>query len=198
MSKVNYMICDFSFLIRKGLVAIIDEMSSSKVTFETSDVKKFQQRIDDELPDFVIVNPQIFKDNSFTDFLINLRALENTYLVALLHPEDEKMKLEEFYDILYLTDSKSELVNKIDGLNKKILINNPQRTKSELSGRETDVLKLIALGKTNKEIAEILFLSPHTVITHRKNITNRLAIKSVAGLTIYAVLNGLIEMNDVG
>jgi DNA-binding CsgD family transcriptional regulator len=62
-----------------------------------------------------------------------------------------------------------------------------------ISDREKEIVRLVALGKTNKEISEALFISPHTVITHRKNITAKLGIKTIAGLTVYAIINGLIE-----
>jgi DNA-binding CsgD family transcriptional regulator len=61
----------------------------------------------------------------------------------------------------------------------------------ELSLREKDVLKLIAQGSTNKDIADKLNISLNTVLTHRKNITARLGIKTVSGLTFYAIMNGL-------
>lgn len=63
----------------------------------------------------------------------------------------------------------------------------------ELTQREKDVLKLVALGHTNKDIGEKLFISVHTVISHRKNITEKLGIKSISGLTVYAILNKLID-----
>ena len=67
----------------------------------------------------------------------------------------------------------------------------------ELSPREIDVISLIAVGKTNKEIADKLNISQTTVITHRKNITEKLGIKSVSGLTIYAIINGYIDTNYI-
>lgn len=63
----------------------------------------------------------------------------------------------------------------------------------ELSERERDVLVLVAKGLTNKEIASELNISPHTVISHRKNIVHKTGIRSVAGLTVYAVLNKFID-----
>ncbi|MFO8022771.1 MAG: LuxR C-terminal-related transcriptional regulator, partial [Perlabentimonas sp.] len=68
---------------------------------------------------------------------------------------------------------------------------------SELSEREMEILKDVALGMSNKEIAEKNYISPHTVITHRKNITRKLGIKTVSGLTIYAIINKLIGMDEV-
>ncbi len=67
----------------------------------------------------------------------------------------------------------------------------------ELSAREIEVLVLIAKGMINKEIADKLNISLTTVITHRKNITEKLGIKSVSGLTIYAVMNGYVGADRI-
>ena len=66
----------------------------------------------------------------------------------------------------------------------------------ELTEREIDVLRLLLAGNSNKEVADKLNISTHTVISHRKNITSKTSIKSLAGLTIYAIQNGIIEMSD--
>lgn len=66
-----------------------------------------------------------------------------------------------------------------------------------LSDREKEIICLISKGLTNKEIASQLFLSVHTVATHRRNITSKLNIHSPAGLTIFAIINGLISINDI-
>ena len=73
----------------------------------------------------------------------------------------------------------------------------PTVNSHDLSAREIEVLKLITKGLINKEIAEKLNISLTTVISHRKNITEKLGIKSVAGLTIYAVMNGYIEADCI-
>lgn len=64
--------------------------------------------------------------------------------------------------------------------------------RGELSAREIDVLRLIAAGKLNKEIADELCISVNTVITHRKNLSTKLGIKSASGLSLYAMMNGMI------
>ncbi|MGM9831474.1 MAG: LuxR C-terminal-related transcriptional regulator [Paludibacteraceae bacterium] len=68
--------------------------------------------------------------------------------------------------------------------------------KEELSDREKEVLIELVNGLSNKEIADKLFISIHTVISHRKNIVNKLNIHSIAGLTIYAIVNHLVELRD--
>lgn len=67
-----------------------------------------------------------------------------------------------------------------------------EEPKGELSSREIDVLRLIAAGKLNKEIADTLCISVNTVITHRKNLSSKLGIKSASGLSLYAMMNGII------
>lgn len=68
---------------------------------------------------------------------------------------------------------------------------------AELSDREKEILVSVAKGRINKEIAEEHHISINTVITHRKNITRKTGIKTVAGLTVYAILNNLIDLNSV-
>lgn len=67
----------------------------------------------------------------------------------------------------------------------------------DLSDRELDVLKLVAKGFSSKDIADKLFISIHTVISHRKNITDKLGIKSISGLTVYAILNKYVDLSDI-
>jgi DNA-binding NarL/FixJ family response regulator len=66
-----------------------------------------------------------------------------------------------------------------------------------LSTREREIVVCVVQGLTNKEIADQLCLSIHTVITHRRNISRKLQIHSSAGLTIYAIVNKLVDINDV-
>lgn len=66
-----------------------------------------------------------------------------------------------------------------------------------LSAREIDVLQLIVRGITNKEIAEKLCISLNTVLTHRKNIISKLEIKTIPGLTFYAITNGIISGDEI-
>lgn len=65
-----------------------------------------------------------------------------------------------------------------------------------LTPRECDIVRAIAKGLSNKEIAEALFLSVHTVTTHRRNISSKLGIHSASGMTLYALLHGLISLDE--
>jgi DNA-binding NarL/FixJ family response regulator len=66
-----------------------------------------------------------------------------------------------------------------------------------LSEREKDVIVCVVKGMTNKAIADKLFISINTVTTHRRNIAKKLNIHSSAGLTIYAIMNKLVDIKEV-
>lgn len=71
-------------------------------------------------------------------------------------------------------------------------VNEETPVQGELSSREIDVLREVASGKTNKEIADSLCISINTVITHRRNLSSKLGIRSASGLSLYAVMNGIV------
>ncbi|MCH5335354.1 MAG: helix-turn-helix transcriptional regulator [Alistipes sp.] len=68
---------------------------------------------------------------------------------------------------------------------------------TDLSPREREVLVMIAKGLMNKEIADRLGIGLTTVISHRRNLSSKLGIKSVSGLTIYAVMRGYVDADDI-
>lgn len=84
----------------------------------------------------------------------------------------------------------AEIIKSLQCVLKNIDGREPQH--DNLSAREIEVLKLISSGKINKEIADQLCISINTVITHRKNISSKLGIKSASGLSLYAMMNGII------
>ncbi len=89
----------------------------------------------------------------------------------------------------YLCDSVKEITEEEIGNNKIF-------EKLKISERETEIIKLIAEGFINKEIADKLFLSTHTVNTHRKNIMHKLGINNTAGIVLFAVQQGIVSPNE--
>jgi regulator of cell morphogenesis and NO signaling len=92
-----------------------------------------------------------------------------------------------------------ELKNKKDNVSVNIskMLNKNQGRNESLSDREKEVIVSLVQGMTNKEIADHLFISVNTVITHRRNIAKKLQIHSPAGLTIYAIVNHLVDISAV-
>ena len=84
-----------------------------------------------------------------------------------------------------------------DLLDKQIPDDSAVTESHRLTNREQEVMKLLAMGHSHKEIGRILHISVHTVISHRKNITLKLGIKSVSGLAVYAIISGFIDTNKI-
>ena len=101
-------------------------------------------------------------------------------------------------ECILITDSGQQIIEKLQHVFVNISSSvSPNGQNSVLSDREREVLRLVALGFTNREISDELCISTHTVITHRKNITAKLSIKTIAGLAVYAVLNGIISSDEL-
>jgi DNA-binding CsgD family transcriptional regulator len=106
-------------------------------------------------------------------------------------------------NILKQYDERISIYDSVDQLKDKLnkLFETPIEETTDdaeiLSQREKEILTCVVKGQTNKEIAQTLFLSTHTVITHRRNIVRKLEIHSTAGLTIYAIVNKLVEIDEI-
>lgn len=92
------------------------------------------------------------------------------------------------FNVIHSDASMSEIRTKIEHFLKA----DAQKGEDALTVREVEVLRELAKGKTQKEIADTLFISLSTVITHRKNISAKLGIRSISGLSLYAAMNGII------
>ena len=82
------------------------------------------------------------------------------------------------------------------GVDEKTVQNRKDKMEA-LSEREKDIVRCVDKGTSNKEIADALFLSVHTVTTHRRNISSKLQIHTAAGLTIYAISNKLVNIEEI-
>lgn len=104
-----------------------------------------------------------------------------------------------FDDQISLYDTADQIREKLERL-VKIQEDDSEESGDEqqsLSAREKEIVICVVKGMTNREIADKLFLSTHTVITHRRNIARKLQIHSPSGLTIYAIVNKLVELKDI-
>ncbi len=96
------------------------------------------------------------------------------------------------YAVLFAINALGHDIRQHNRIRNRILIPMVDDNSCTLSNREKEVLKLIVSGYTNKEIAAKLFVSMNTILTHRKNITAKLGIKTIPGLTFYAITNKII------
>jgi DNA-binding CsgD family transcriptional regulator len=96
-----------------------------------------------------------------------------------------------------LSDTSSLICYKVNEILNSFLSITAREADTELTKREIEVLQLLTKGYSNKEIADQLFVSTHTVISHRKNISEKTGIKSASGMTMYAILKKIIDVGDI-
>ena len=140
----------------------------------------------------VIVPRSIFEVNErlLNQIFSHVRKIKYLYL-------NLNEKIENSGDSFNLIDSKIQIVNKINESLDALGTKSESGTIDELTKREIDVLQLVSKGLANKEVADRLSISIHTVISHRKNISEKTGIKSASGLTMYAVLKKIIDLDDI-
>lgn len=196
MSKVTFIVVEPSYIIRKGLVSLINELPNTMVARELETAQKIVETVAHHGADAVVINTELLRNISATDRKALSARKKRIAMVTISCTGTEPN--DKIYDHvtseIMLSESKSSVLKKIKDIINQTDPSDSTTENQELSEREIEILKDVALGLSNKEIAEKNFISPHTVITHRKNITRKLGIKTVSGLTIYAILNKIIGM----
>ncbi len=143
-------------------------------------------------PELILVNTNFLRPEQM-QALMNIKKTD----AILLHIFNTSLPLDAPLNQLSIWEDRASLQNKLEAAIEKVKSVTDDSETEELSPREKAILKEVALGLTNKEIAEKTYISTHTVISHRKNITRKLGIKTVSGLTVYAILNNIIQMDDI-
>ena len=150
-------------------------------------------QLKDMVFDVIIIDPSIFEYASRSNGKSVTASFSDAPVVAMeCTPLDDNIR-KQYDGVLSLTAPPAGIIEKL----REAIASRSETQKNEgeeLSAREKEILVCVAQGLLNKEIADRLCLSIHTVITHRKNITRKTGIKTVAGLTVYALMNGLMEM----
>lgn len=214
---IKIVIADAQYLVRIGLKNLLSERKDIKIVGEAVDSKELHELAREHQPEVVI-----FDYNSQKNFLpediqmVKMISPKSNFLV--ISADDCKSniyKIIELGAISFLTKEcdKEEIINAIYATAKNekflchkvidIIIEKHIHTDEDnckafnLSLRETEIIKLTAKGWTAKTIAGHLFLSTHTVYTHKKNIMKKLRINSSSEMIVYAIQNGLITKEDM-
>ena len=186
-----------SYLLRKGMNALLNRIQGLRVLREFSAGEAFLPYLESHPVDFIIIAQDEFQRWANL-YISKPELLEKTILVEGTQRKGlkEDIPLNEVPASIHLMEDKEAIILKIRSLLDRD--NGDAETPSMgLSPRETTIVRLVSMGLTNRQIAEKLFLSTHTVMTHRKNINSKLGIKSVSALTIYAIVNNIITIEEV-
>ncbi|NCE72686.1 response regulator transcription factor [Odoribacter sp. Z80] len=195
---IKVAIAETSVIIRTGTALVLKKIQGLKLMpIEIVSPDNLIECLRFHKPDVLVMNPA-FPGHFDVRGLKRDMQIPDMKCVALVCSVTDQNILQDYDESVSLYDAPDVLSDKLNRL-----LNTEEDTGGEsvgleiLSGREKEIVACVARGMTNKEIAEALFLSAHTVITHRRNIARKLQIHSPAGLTIYAIVNKLVELQDI-
>lgn len=184
-----------SLIIRSGLLSVLKRLTSLNIEIlEIGEITRLEASLSWRKPDILIVNPASLGVFSLQR-IKNETGCNRLRCVALQNGPIDSAILHAYDETISVYDTAEQIKGKLLALSRTSA---RQEVRQEsLSEREKEIVVGVVKGMTNKQIAEHLCLSAHTVITHRRNIASKLQIHSPAGLTIYAIVNKLVELNDI-
>jgi len=198
METIYVAIAETSQLVRLGLTGILNQLGYPITIREITSEEKLKSKLYKEHKNILIISKSFLNncsDQMISSMLLKQRKTRRVLINDIL---TDLKPLPDFDEIIEPDDTEKTIFRKLEKLVQVLSMPiHTSKLTDEISGREKEVLRLVAFGMTNKEIAEKLFISSHTVITHRKNITSKLGIKTIAGLTVYAIINKLISAEEI-
>lgn len=188
-------VAETSHIIRKGLVYILSQLPIVSKVVELKELEDITCQINIIKPDGILINPMLLGHTHKSDIRQQLSLSKEIAIIALVYNIIDERFYQSYDAVIQINDSESKIEQVLSTcLNKDFSKASEQ---DELSDREKEILVSVVKGMSNKEIAEFHSISIHTVITHRRNIARKLEIHSVSGLTIYAILNKLVDIKEI-
>lgn len=219
LNNMGVVLADSNDLVRAGLRSIITAQTGLPIVGEAMNNEELFEQIKSFNPSIVILD---FTSDGFTiDIISKIQNLKSDLSFIAITPEQNAQILVDALRLGVKSYVKkdcelSEIVNAVIETSKGNkffcgqILETIQKAEIDvndldfesfsceavvLSERENEIIKLVAEGNTNGKIAELLFLSNHTVNTHRKNIMSKLGVKNTAGIVMYAVKMNIVSPN---
>lgn len=186
------MIVETSDLLYAGLVAMLGQIRAGIQVTRTQDVLRLREQMERERPDVLLLNP-LWAGGETPSKIKAAADRPDLLCVAFLTDLSSLSATAEYDAQISVYDSFEQIRDKMEALSPK-----ESEEEKTLSQREKEIVTYVVKGFTNKQIADKLFLSQHTVVTHRRNIASKLNIHSSAGLTVYAIASKLVRLEDIG
>ena len=217
MKKIKVVVADDHTILRQGIKALLDNQEEIEVVGEAKDGREAIKAIEELLPDVILMDiampglngleatRRIKKKFPRTKVVVLTMHTNEEYIFQILNAGADGYLVKEtaFQDLISAINSvhRGEAFMS-PSISKKVMTDYIQRAQGEekvgfdtLTTREREILQLVAEGNSNKKIAEVLFISPKTVETHRAHIMDKLNIHDRAGLIKYAIRKGMINLD---
>jgi DNA-binding NarL/FixJ family response regulator len=217
MATLRILLADDHTVVRQGLRKVLEERADWRVVAEAGDGREAVRQAEQHKPDVAILDVampllngieatrQIVKRVPHVRVLVLSMHADEAYVIQILHAGAAGYLLKDSADVdlLQAVSAVAEGKSFFSPAIARLMLDDyvKQRTGEpgvidryeSLSDREREVFQLIAEGKTNKDVAAILFISPSTVETHRARIMEKLDVHSAAEIVLYAVRRGVIR-----
>ena len=196
-TSLKIVIAETSVIIRSGLTAVLKRIPNLNAhPIVVSSPESLQNYIHMHPADIIIINPTFGGWFDLPAFKAEHGKSGIKYIAMVCSVIDNNI-LKEYDENFAMCDDIDVITSKINHLLHTEEEEEKDSEQETLSQREKEIITCVVKGMTNKAIADKLYLSIHTVITHRRNIARKLQIHSPAGLTIYAIVNKLVELSDI-
>ena len=192
-THLHILIIEPSVIIYRGLAAVLTDKDSRCVIDHLSDCENIERFLSRNRTNLVIMNP-VFLMSGYERFKEIKANNPDAKFLGFVYAVFDPQILAFFDGVVSVTDLPGSILNFIRQALEMKAVDQKGEEPESLSNRENEVLKLLVEGSSNKEIADRLSISVNTVVTHRKNISHKTGIKSVSGLTIFAIVKGIISI----
>lgn len=195
MKHLAVLIVSPSKIIESGLLSMLKSLGNDTISVLTSNADNIISNVSRHQPDIIIADA-LTLSRKVTDDLRQAAYTPSPYIIGLYHsalPDEVTMRYDDTLSIYAGCDQLKNLIARhIETTRRK-----SEDNMKELSPREKEVVVGIVKGLSNKEIAANINVSVNTVMTHRRNIAAKLQIHSPAGLTIYAIVSKIVNIEDI-
>ena len=197
-TSLKIVIAETSVIIRSGLTAVLKRIPNLNAhPIEVSSPESLQNYIHMHPADIIIINPTFGGWFDLPAFKAEHGKSGIKYIAMVCSVIDNNI-LKEYDENFAMCDDVDVIASKINHLlHTRRKKKKDSETRKPRASAKKEIITCVVKGMTNKAIADKLYLSIHTVITHRRNIARKLQIHSPAGLTIYAIVNKLVELSDI-
>lgn len=195
--RYKIVVIEPSVIVTEGLKMLLASSPEFEVADSFTDMVHIADRIQVCRPDIVLINPAIVDFQK--RFLVRnlFPGLSDVVLIALVYGYVEPDVLKQYQGSIHIYDDHARILKNLRQAVEQGQVKVDAVENYDLTDREKEILVSVVKGLTNKEIADVHNISIHTVISHRKNISRRTGIKSISGLTVYALLNNLVDHSEI-